>query len=42
MRVVGVIVSLSLHGEPSKKFEKPDFAWLLLLLSSDLLAPLTK
>lgn len=42
MRVVGVIVSLSLHGEPSKKFEKPDFAWLLLLLSSDLLAPLAK
>ena len=35
-------VRLSLHGEPSEKCEKSDFAWLLLLLGSDLLAPLAK
>lgn len=41
MRAVGVTVRLSLHGEPPKKFEKPDFAWFILL-GSDLLAPLAK
>ena len=42
MGVAGVTVRLSLHGEPSEKCEKPDFAWFLLLLGSDLLAPLAK
>lgn len=42
MGVAGVTVRLSLHGEPSEKFEKPEFARLLLLLGSDLLAPLAK
>ena len=42
MGVAGVTVRLSLHGEPSEKCEKPDFAWFLLLLGSDLLASLAK
>ena len=31
-----------LNGQPSEKCEKTVFAWLILLLGSDLFAPLAK
>lgn len=40
--VAGVSVQPILNGQLSEKFEKTVFAWLILLLGSDLLAPLAK